>query len=126
MKSQKNSDTTIEFNIQKFNDVWLDNGLATFSKILKKLSEDDEDDIIEKVDISFSTLSYSFGNKDEFANLFANAIKDKIYDMIVEIENKDTGEVKEIKDHVLIQENKKIGGKVAFKEDILIVIKQRM
>ncbi len=119
MKSQKNSDTTIEFNIQKFNDVWLDNGLATFSKILKKLSEDDEDDIIEKVDISFSTLSYSFGNKDEFANLFANAIKDKIYDMIVEIENKDTGVVKEIKkDHVLIQENKKIGGKVAFKEDI--------
>ena len=119
MKSQKKLDTTIEFNIQKFNDVWLDNGLATFSKILKKLSEDDEEDIIEKVDISFSTLSYSFGNKDEFASLFANAIKGKIDDMIVGIENKDTGEVKEVKkDHILIQENKKIGGKVAFKEDI--------
>ena len=119
MKSQGKSDVETKFNIQKFNDVWLDNGLATFSKILKKLSEDDEEGIIEKVEINPFELSYGFRNEPEFAKLLSNIIKSKMKNMIVEVEDKDTGEIKEVKkDHILIQENKKIGGKVAFKEDI--------
>ena len=119
MKNQKALDTTTEFNVQKLNDIWLDNGLATFSKILKKLSKDDEEDIIIKVNISPFGLNYSFREKNDFVKLLSNTIKDKINSMIVPVENKDTGEKKEVKkDHILIQEKKKIGGKVAFKEDI--------
>ncbi|NOZ64030.1 MAG: hypothetical protein GXO71_03715, partial [Caldiserica bacterium] len=108
-----------KFITQKFSDVWLDNGLATFSKIIKRLNEDDEEDVVKKVDITPFGLNYHFANKNEFTKLLSNAIKSKIEDMIVNVEDKGTGERKEVKkDHILIQEKKKIGGKVAFKEDI--------
>ena len=119
MKNPAKLDITTEFNIRNFSDVWLDNGLATFSKILKRLNEDDEEDIVEKVDISPFDMNYSFSNKRRFTESLSNVIKGKIEDMIVEIDDKNTGAKKEVKkDHILIQEKKKIGGKVAFKEDI--------
>jgi hypothetical protein len=107
-----------EFKIHKINDVWLDNGLATFSKILKRLN-DDEENIIEKIDINPFNMGYSFNNRHESTKSLSNVIEGKIEDMIVEVENKNTGEIKEVKkDHILIQEKKKIHGKVAFKEDL--------
>lgn len=119
MKKQEKLDNTTKFHIQKYNDIWLDNGLATFSKILKKLDKDDEEDIFKKLDISPFELDYSFINKLEFTKSLSNIIKSKIANMIVETEDKTTGVKKEVKkDHILIQEKKKIGGKVAFKEDI--------
>ena len=97
MKNQKTIDITAEFDIQKFNDVWLDNGLATFSKIIKRLNGDDEEDIVEKVNIGPLDMNYSFNNKHEFTKLLSNTIKDKIKDMIVKVEDKNTGEKKRSK-----------------------------
>ena len=108
-----------KISILKYNDIWLDNGLATFSKIISDLSEDDEENIINNVDISLSKLIYAFSHKEKFIKLLANIIKGKIDNLLVEEENKKTGEIKEVKkDHILIQEKKKIGGKVSFKEEI--------
>jgi len=114
----------MEIKIKKYNDVWLDNGLATFSKLIKSLYEDDEEDIFGKFEITPIEVDYKYSDNGEFVGLLSSAIKDKIKSLIVEEEDKTTGEKKEVKkDHILIQEKKKIGGKVAFKEEIFDINK---
>ncbi|MBC8526915.1 MAG: hypothetical protein H8D22_08700 [Candidatus Cloacimonetes bacterium] len=110
----------MEIEIKKFNDVWLDNGLSTFVKILESIKEDDEDEeIIDEFIINSYEFHYRISDKPEFIKSLSNAIESKIQNLIVSVEDKKTGEKKEIKkDYILIQEKKKIGGKVALKEDI--------
>ena len=109
-----------EFRIKKYNDVWLDNGLATFIRILDSIKEDEEDEeIINELIINLYEFHYKISDKTEFIKSLSNAIKSKIQNLIVRVEDKKTGVEKEIKkDYILIQEKKKIGGKVALKEDI--------
>jgi len=110
----------MEIEIKKFNDVWLDNGLSTFIRILESIKEDDEDkEIIDELIINSFEFHYRISDKLEFIKSLGSAIKGKIQNLIINVENKKTGEKKEVKkDYILIQEKKKIGGKVALKEDI--------
>jgi len=119
MKLESDSDIIKKISIQKFNDIWLDNGLATFYKFLGGLEEENEENVLKTLDLTSLGLEYSFEDRHEFIKLLKSIIESKIGDMLVEVENGDTGEIKEVKkDHILIQEKKKIGGKVSFKEDI--------
>lgn len=107
----------MRIEVPKLNDVWLDNGLATFTILLEELNDDEE--ILTSVEINDDSIVYSFDDKEKFIKIFSRKIESKIWNMIVEGEDKKTNEKKEIKkDHILIQENSKLGGKVAFKEEI--------
>jgi hypothetical protein len=105
----------MKIQIQKYNDVWLDNGLATFFSFLKEI----EDEGVSSIKITNEGVIYSIDEKDTFISAISNLIQSRIGRMIVMTEDKQTGTRKEVKkDHVLIQEGTKTGGKVAFKENI--------
>jgi len=107
----------MEIKIKKYNDVWLDNGLTTFYRLLEDIKDDS--DCLERLEVKVNELIYSFEDQDEFIEELTDTIKGKIENMVVKVENKETGERKEVKkEHILIQEGKKIAGKVAFKENI--------
>jgi len=104
--------------IPKYNDIWFDNGLVNYYLILKSIN-DDYGNIID-LHLYPDQLEYSIINMEYFNELLANRIVDLRKDqMIVMEEDKKTQVKKEVKkDHILIQEEEKIGGKVKFKEQI--------
>lgn len=97
------------------NDPWLDNGLEYFYKILK----DNEDEIDVEIEVNDSELKISPSNGDKLFRQLGNTIKNIRQNLVVKGEDKKTGEKKEYKkDFILIQEGTKVGGIVAFKEEI--------
>ena len=107
----------MEIKIEKYNDVWLDNGLTTFYQLLEDIKDDS--DCLERLEVNANEVIYSFEDKEKFIEELTDTIKGKIRNMVVKVEDKETGERKEVKkDHILIQEGKKLRGKVAFKENI--------
>ncbi|MFQ5754099.1 MAG: hypothetical protein ACE5HI_19085, partial [bacterium] len=108
----------MEIRISKYNDVWLDNGLATFYELLKDI-EEDESESLAGLEVTENELIYQVDNEEAFIEELSDVIKSKIEHMIVMTEDSNTGGKKQVKkDHILIQEGKKIGGKVAFKESL--------
>ncbi len=106
-------DGVIKFSFN--NDPWLDNGLEYFYKIL----DENKDDLGIDLAIGNSGLKILNAGNDRFPEQLGNVIKNIRKNLVVWSKDKKTGEEKEIKkDFILIQEGKKVGGIVAFKEDI--------
>lgn len=104
--------------IEKYNDIWYDNGLVNYYLILKEINRI-YGDCIDLL-LFEDRIEYSIPNPDIFVEYLSKRINElRNSQMIVEEEDKKTSVKKEIKkDHILIQEGEKIGGKVKFKEQI--------
>ncbi len=109
----------MDIEIKFFNDIWLDNGLANYARILQDIEEDNEDSNLLRININERELRYQFEDEKLFLQELASTIISKRGNLIVEAEDKKTKVKKEVKkEHILVQENQKVGGKVAFKESI--------
>ncbi|XRP97620.1 hypothetical protein ACO3UB_03630 [Methanocaldococcus sp. 16A] len=112
-KSYKKSKNFI-FKIPIYHDVWMDNALENFYRILKKIDIEDFN-----VTLTGDKLIFEFDDFEEFKNALIQQIKHKYKNMIVMGVDKKTGVTKEIKkDFILLQEGKKEGGTVKLKEEI--------
>jgi len=103
----------MEIKIPIYNDVWMDNAVENLYYLIE--------DSGEEIDINLDKreLTVNTKNKDELKSILSSIIQNSRNTLIVKHKNKKTGETKQIKkDFVLIQEGKKIGGIVAFKENI--------
>ena len=107
---------TIE--IKKYNDVWLDNGLVNLFSIFKNIQENNfEETILSDLKIFDDKIKFSFDDQEKLIKKLSKEIKAKRENLILNVESKQ--EKKEIKkDFILIQEGKKIQGKVKLKENI--------
>jgi len=100
----------LEFRIYK--DPWMDNGLENFFRILRNLNSCN-------VELTDTSIKLEVKNKEEFIKELTKRILEKRQNLLVIEKNEKTGEIREIKkDHLILQEEKKICGKVAFKEDL--------
>lgn len=103
----------MEITLSAYNDIWMDNAVENFYRLIE--------DSGEEIDINLdkTKLTINTKNKKELENFLSDIIQNNRNNLIVMDKDKKTGEIKEIKkDFVLIQEGKKIGGIVAFKENI--------
>lgn len=90
----------------------MDNGLVNFLKILEDINSC-------KVELEDNLVRLEIKNKTEFIKEISKKIIEKRQSLIVIEKDEKTGAIKEVKkDHLLLQEEKKIGGKVTFKEDL--------
>ncbi|WP_423792176.1 hypothetical protein ACPB8Q_05460 [Methanocaldococcus indicus] len=117
-KSEKNynieKSKTFMFEVSIYHDVWMDNALENFYRILKKIDNEDLN-----VTLTSDKLIFEFDNFEGFKNALIQQIKHKYKNMIVIGEDKKTGITKEIKkDFILLQEGKKEGGTVKLKEEV--------
>jgi len=104
-----------EMNFKFNHDPWLDNGL----EFLYTLLRDNQDDLGIEVKVDNLGVTVIPSNTEDFFQEFGRLIEGIRSNLVVKVEDKKTGERKEIKkDFILIQEGKKLGGIVAFKEDI--------
>ncbi|GAB4376992.1 MAG: hypothetical protein Kow0042_24000 [Calditrichia bacterium] len=107
----------MEIQIQKYNDVWLDNGLATFTGFLQEVI--DEDNSVLDLKIADEAVCFKIQDQEAFVDTLSDIILSKLKQMIVLVEDKKTGERKEVKkDYILIQEGTKVEGRVVFKESV--------
>ena len=96
------------------NDAWMDNGLETLYTILNEAQDKSFNAKIENNSLVITIYDFS-----EFKQKMGNAIEQRRSNLIITIMDKELGEKKEIKkDYILIQEEAKIKGKVAFKEGL--------
>ncbi|HLB72065.1 MAG: hypothetical protein O8C58_00255 [Candidatus Methanoperedens sp.] len=104
----------MEIVIPALNDVWMDNGVETLYRLLK---EAQNSSFIVKIDNN--SLIITVSDYDKFKESVGIAVKNRRSNLFVIDEDKKLGEKKEVKkDYILIQEGKKVGGKVAFKEEL--------
>jgi len=95
-------------------DVWLDNGVVTLGRILREADDDNF-----SIEIGKEGMTITGSNFDKLTEAVGIAIKNSRSNLIVIEKDKKLGTMKEVKkDYILIQEGKKIKGKVAFKEEI--------
>jgi len=100
------------FEINTYEDPWMDNGLENFFRVLRDLESCE-------VELTSGSLKVEIRSKEGFIKELTGKILEKRRNLLVTDKDKKTGEKKEVrKDHLLLQEEKKIGGKVAFKEDL--------
>ena len=105
-----NNTNTISIPI--YNNPWFDNGLITFYNLLKSIDED----IDINLKMTSEQISFDINDKQEFLDQLLVEIKNVQNELIVDGED-DEGVDKEIKkDFLILQEGKKIEGKVRFKE----------
>ncbi len=98
--------------LRVYKDPWMDNGLENFFRILKSLDSCN-------VELTDTSIKLEIKNKEMFTKDLSRKILEKRQNLIIVEKNKKTNETKEVKkDHLILQEEKKIGGKVAFKEDL--------
>jgi len=112
VESNSKRSTELEIEIDTYRDSWMDNGLENFFRMLNNL---------ESCDAEITDISVRLKIKDrkEFIKELTRAILDKRQNLIVIEKDRKTCEIKEIrKDHLILQEEKKVGGKVTFKEDL--------
>ncbi|WP_052353379.1 hypothetical protein [Methermicoccus shengliensis] len=101
-----------DFEITVYKDPWMDNGLENFFRITGDLDSCD-------AELTATSVKIEIKNKEEFIKELTRKILEKRQNLLVIEKNDKTNEIKEIrKDHLILQEEKKIGGKVAFKEDL--------
>lgn len=104
-----------EIDFQFNNDPWLDNGLEYFHKILT----DNHDYLDANIQANENGLKIITTDYNKFSEQLGIAIKNIRHNLVVWGEDAKTGEKKEIKKYfILIKEGTKVGGVVAFKEDI--------
>src|SRR3989304_5895982 len=104
----------MEIVIPALNDVWMDNGVETLYRLLK---EAQNSSFIVKIDNN--SLIITVSDYDKFKESVGIAVKNRRSNLFVIDEDKKLGEKKEVKkDYILIQEGKKVGGKIAFKEEL--------
>ena len=112
--SQTTRREQFEIKFPVCNDLWMDNGLETFYSVLNDFRNDNFEITIEN-----NSLIIRIDDFKKFKEDLGNAIKNRRTNLIIIDSDKKTGEKKEIKkDYILIQEEAKIKGKVAFKEKI--------
>ncbi|EHP88825.1 hypothetical protein [Methanotorris formicicus] len=116
-KSERNhtkKSKSFVFEVPIYHDVWMDNALENFYRILKKIGNEDFN-----VSLTSDKLIFEFDNFEGFKNVLIQQIKHKYKNMIVMGEDKKTRGAKEIKkDFILLQEGKKEGGTVKLKEEV--------
>jgi len=106
------SDSENTVTIPIYNDPWFDNGLITFYSLLKSIDED----ININLEMTSDQISFDIEDKKEFLDQLLAEIEAVKNELIV-IGTDDEGVEKEIKkDFLILQEGKKIEGKVRFKE----------
>ncbi|MCX9012355.1 MAG: hypothetical protein OIN66_14715 [Candidatus Methanoperedens sp.] len=104
----------MEIVIPALNDVWMDNGVETFYRLLKEAQNSSF-----SVKTDNNSLIITVADFDKFKESVGIAIKNRRSNLIVIDEDKKLGVKKEVKkDYILIQEGTKVGGKVAFKEEL--------
>ncbi len=104
----------MKFELPIYHDVWMDNALENFYRILKRIDSEDFN-----VKLTREKLIFNFNDFEKFKNELIRQIKHKYKNMIVIGEDKKTGVPKEIKkDFILLQEGKKEGGTVKLKEEV--------
>jgi len=102
----------MRLEIGVYNDPWMDNGLENLYRTLKTLDSC-------SVKLSGDSVIIETNELNEFLKELSKAVEYKRGNLIVVESDKKTGVSKEVKkDHIIIQEEKKVGGKVAFKEEI--------
>jgi len=100
------------FEITIYKDPWMDNGLENFFRITGDLDSCN-------AELTATSVRIEIKNKEEFIKELTRKILEKRKNLLVIEKNDKTNEIKEVKkDHLILQEEKKIGGKVAFKEDL--------
>lgn len=105
-------DKSIFFEINTYEDPWMDNGLENFFRVLRDLKSCE-------VELTNDSIKVEITSKEEFIKDLTGKILEKRRNLLVTEKNRKTDETKEVrKDHLILQEEKKIGGKVAFKEDL--------
>jgi len=106
----------LSFEVQIYHNVWMDNALENFYRILSMMQEELDD---LEVNLTQEKLSFSFENFDEFKKTLILEIQHKYQNMLVIEQDKKTGTNKEVKkDFILLQEGKKEGGVVKLKEKV--------
>lgn len=104
----------MEIVIPALNDVWMDNGIETLYRLLKEAQNSSF-----SIKTENNSLIIAVADFDKFKESVGIAIKNRRSNLIVIDEDKKLGVKKEVKkDYILIQEGTKVGGKVAFKEEI--------
>jgi len=102
----------MQFKFGIYNDPWMDNALENFFRILNSLDAC-------KVELTDNSVKLFITNQEKFVRSLAKKILEKKQNLIVIEKNRKTGEIKEVKkDHLLLQEERKINGKVVFKETL--------
>jgi len=108
--------TATEFEIPKYEDPWMDNGLETFYRTLQSASFEEN---------AFSTsltdggLILQLKDPELFVKQLTFLINERRKNLILLTEDRKTHLKKEVKkDFVIIQEEKKVNGKVSLKEKI--------
>jgi len=102
----------MNIEINAFNDPWMDNGILNFYKILNELESCE-------VKLTENSIIVKIKDREKFVKELTRALLDKRQNLIVNEEDRKTKVQKEVKkDHVIIQEEKKIDGKVVLKEEI--------
>ena len=98
--------------ISAFNDPWMDNGVENFYRILNELESCE-------AELTKDSVKVKITNKEKFIKELTRALLNRRQNLIAIEEDKKTKVKKEVKkDHIIIQEEKKVGGKVALKEEI--------
>ena len=109
----------MKFEITIYRDPWLDNGLDNLSRILQMLKEEMElfGENHFQFEIYKDKLSFEIYDFEKFTDDLARQLIYMRNNYLLVEEKEDTGEKKEIKkDFIVLQENKKIGGKINFKD----------
>ncbi|RLF40035.1 MAG: hypothetical protein DRN12_06150 [Thermoplasmata archaeon] len=102
----------IAIEINTFSDPWMDNGVENFYRILNDLE-------FCETELTGNSMIIKIADKEKFIKELTRVVLDKRQNLIVIEEDRKTKVRKEVKkDHVIIQEEKKVGGKVALKEEI--------
>jgi len=100
--------------LSALNDAWMDNGVETFYRILQEAEDKSFSAKIEN-----NSLIITIADFEEFKKALGSAIEQRRSNLIIKSMDKELGEKKEVKkDYILIQEEKKVKGKVAFKEGL--------
>ena len=104
------SSATLE--VKAYRDPWLDNGVENLYRSIRK-TESCEAELNE------DSLVIRIPDRQKFVEELTRVILNKRENLIVQEKDRKTGVNKEVKkDYVLIQEEKKVGGKVVLKEDV--------
>ena len=104
------SDMTIEVNT--FSDPWMDNGIENLYRTLSDLESCE-------AKLTRNSMIIKIADKERFIKELTRAVLDKRQNLIAIGEDKKTKVKKEFKkDHIIIQEGTKVGGKVSLKEEI--------
>ncbi|MFW5903024.1 MAG: hypothetical protein ACOCTT_03995 [archaeon] len=98
--------------ISLYNDSWFDNGLITFYNILEPIDED----LDIGLELTSDHILFVINDEENFVKELIPEIDQARNDLIV-IDEDDKGVEKEVKkDFLILQEGKKVDGKVSFRE----------